>query len=212
MAIVHSLNPIQFTGRVGDLVGYCRNGKYFVRKRPRRSRKKPTPLQLEQRARFIIIVQFLKSLKPLFTAMQPRHHWILDGLNRIRTYNYRYAITGSHPQFRIDYSSVMLSLGPLPNEETVSLDSPAPGRLMLKWNTGGYLVRCSHKDRVFGVAYCPSLRRWAFSLGVNARRDGFCKIEAPEFSGKKVHAWISFVTLLGTTSDSKYVGEVVVCR
>lgn len=210
MAFTQKGLPVLFTGRVGDIVGYQLNGKYYIRKRPRRSGKKPTAQQLQQRVKFMLIVQFLKSLKPLFTVMEPRSHWITPWLGRIRAYNYRYAIVGTETGFQIDYAKVMLSFGSLRGQVIETIGSPGPGRLLLTWQGRSGTWGMHGKDRMFAMVYCPLLRRWSFSLGVNTRSDGSCTLNIPEFSGKTIHVWTSFAAKEGGwVSDSLYAGEIV---
>jgi hypothetical protein len=200
-------------GTFGDLVGYMMNGKYYIRKRPGPRKTKPTPAQIAQQAKFRLVSTFLKSLKPLFQGMSPRHSWPTALLNKAHSYTYRHAVTGTYPDYRIQYANVVLTFGPLSNAQELSCASPAPGRLVFCWKDNSRTKFAGTRDRAFIMVYCESLQQWAFSLGLTKRSDGYCELKVPAFRGRTVHAWISFASTDGyiplndPVSNSAYAGE-----
>jgi len=55
------------SGKVGTVVGANWRGKNIIRAIPRKSGKKPSPLQVEQRSKFKLMSNFLQPFNALFS-------------------------------------------------------------------------------------------------------------------------------------------------
>ncbi|HVY73880.1 MAG TPA: DUF6266 family protein [Puia sp.] len=200
------LGPV--SGRLGNLVFMIRDGKTYARIRSRRKVAASTEKQAAQQRKFSLMMRFLQPLTPLLKQLPRSSCPRMTTFNHLFSWNVRQAITGSFPEFRIDYSKVLLSRGILPSAETMAA-SPAPGKISLMWkdNSGGGMAKSS--DRVFVAAYCEALDQWVWSLENTTRSAGLCSLDAAAVSGHSAQVYIGFLAAAGKpVSGSSYIGEV----
>jgi hypothetical protein len=132
----------------------------------------------------------------------------MTGFNKAFSYNVKNAITGIHPELKIDYSMVLLSRGDLPN-----VGSPAvmvsEGKLMFTWTDNSGKGQAHGSDKAFVAAYCEDLNNWKAMMDVALRSDGSCGFDLNDFAGKTVHTYIGFISEDGkNVADSLYTGLV----
>lgn len=133
------------SGKVGTVVGAQWRGKNIIRSLPRKSAKKPTILQLNQRSKFRLVSNFLQPLNPLLSHYFGSDQGLKSRVNLGLAYHLNEAIDnpkGQGGSFTIIYEKVVLSKGILPSVvmEKVSIDN---GAITLAWtnNAGGSLAK-----------------------------------------------------------------------
>src|SRR5690242_13595894 len=105
-----------FVGTAGNVCGYMRNGKNFVRSRRRKSTSPMTGARLAQQQKLKVCNEFTKPFcgTGFFNKTFPAYGHSGTGFNRVTSAIMSLAITGTYPDTAIDYTQVLISQGPLP--------------------------------------------------------------------------------------------------
>jgi hypothetical protein len=199
-----------FKGILGTAVGSKWKGKSVVKSRPPRKRTKPsTELQLQQQAKFALIIAFLKPIRTLLNLTYKKSAAAdMSGHNMAFSKN-KDAVTGVFPDFVIDYAKVLLSEGSLLNVDEPTAASTAAGKLVFTWTDNSDGENELISDMAFVGAYNEEKKRWILKQQVAARNAGTFTLDVPTFSGKPVQTYIGFMSAdRKKISDSQYTGVV----
>jgi hypothetical protein len=207
-----------FNGLVGTVVGAVVNDTPTMRIRPKKSKKEPGQSQLDQRFIFALMMTLLKKagefiklgIVPIGKKLSPMNTAMRINLDR--------AITGVSPDFKIDYSKIVLStMKDLDFVKYGPLVAVAGGRITVAWDTnyGEYLsaqeklIRDTDTARIF---FYSETTDSSLKAGYTAARStGSVSIRVPFDEGDKVHVWCFFVSKDEQVhSASKYLGSVIV--
>jgi hypothetical protein len=197
-----------FSGKVGNLVFSSWKGIPVIRSKPVRKNNNVSILQEHQRARFRMLIQFLRPLTDLLNQTFQKSAVGMSCVNKAFSEN-KLAITGDYPSFVIDYSKIILSKGRLPLGEPPTLVSPETGRLLLAWRTGDGINQLLTAGSAFIAAYCEEFNRWIF--GQNVILDGVNSfmLDVTPFQGKQVHSYIGFISGgRKKFGESRYMGQI----
>ena len=199
-----------FSGKLGNVVGSNWRHIDYLRSLPKPSSKPATPLQLAQRAKFALAVSFLSTIKDVLNigfgdAKRGRN----TGYNEAVSSMLGKAITGSYPDFEIDYEKVEISRGSLLGLIGLSMAESAPMEITISWQDFSNRFNAFDDDDVIAVLYNESKQLFMVYEEVQ-RQDSAINIILPEiFSGDEVVAWVFLVKRDGdTTSDSQYAGSL----
>src|SRR5512140_2993307 len=154
-----------FSGKVGNVVGGSWRGVDYIRCLPRRDKKAPTPKQLAQRAKFRLTVDFTTCLNPLFAVSFNSYANGKTAMNCAISYTLKNAITGSFPDFKIAYASVLVSHGELPNATEPVVNTSSGGRLRFSWADNSEVGIAKATDKVILVAYCEAINKSIYITG-----------------------------------------------
>lgn len=199
-----------FNGILGNAVGSKWKGKSVIKSRPPRKRTTPaTELQLQQQAKFALIIAFLKPIRTLLnlTYKKPAGG-DMSGHNMAFSVN-KDAITGVFPDFAIDYTKVLLSGGSLLNADKLTAASTAAGQLVFTWTDNSDGENELISDMAFVAAYNEEAKRWVQKQRIATRNAGTCTLDVSAYSGKPVQTYIGFMSAdRKKISDSQYTGVV----
>ncbi len=115
MAILYGGINGPFSGKVGTVVGYKWKNKAVMRGLPSTRRGSPSPLQIQQHAKFRLMNAFLNPLTKFLNITYNNLAVKCQVYNKAFSYNVKNAIGGIYPEFMIDYPMVLVSRGDLPN-------------------------------------------------------------------------------------------------
>ena len=207
-----------FSGTIGSTVGASWRQIDYMRSLPRPSKKPATPRQLAQRAKFALAVSFLQPMKWLLNIgfndrMKGRSTGYNQGLQLFITE----AITGSYPDYEIDFSKVSVSRGGMDKLTGVTLATEAPSTLTLAWmdlsvepedaeeEVGSY-----HDDRIVVLIYNRTENLFTTSRTATRQDEGL-QLELPAiFAGHEFHVWVFARHREGARlSSSQYAGTIV---
>jgi hypothetical protein len=198
-----------FNGKVGTVVGSTWKGIDVMRSRPKGRKSKFSDSQLDQQARFALMIKFLQPLTDFLTVTYKKSVVKMTGFNKVFSDNIRNAITGVYPALTVDYPKVQLSSGKLPNGGSPAAVSTAAGKLTFNWTDNSTPTLGLSSDLAFVAAYSSDLDHWIFSISTVARNAATLTLDAAAFSGKPVQTWIGFVSADGNkASNSLYTGVV----
>jgi len=103
-----------FSGKVGTVTGENWNGIDYMRSNESGRKDAKSTAQLDQRARFLTVTQFLRPLKEFLRIGFKNRAVGLSAFNAAISCNLEHALTGIFPDYRIDYSWARISQGKLP--------------------------------------------------------------------------------------------------
>ena len=199
-----------FNGKVGPVVGSTWKGISTMRANPKGRRSSFSPAQLEQQARFALMITFLQPLSNLMNLTYKKAAIRMSGFNKVFSENVKNAIAGIYPAFTIDYPKVVLSRGVVPNVNSPVAASTVAGKLVFTWtdNTGSADLALS-SDIVFVAAYNEAMNQWNYLSSAAARNAGTFTLDLTQFSGKPVHTYIGIISAdRNRTGPSIYTGLV----
>jgi hypothetical protein len=200
-----------FRGKVGSIVGSTWKGVEVVRSKPAARKGNFSADQLQQQAKFSLMIKFLRPLSPLLNQAYGATAVQMTGINKAFAYNIMNAVAGVYPAFTINYPKIQLGQGNLTEAELPAASSAAAGKLSINWTDNSGNGSAQAADIAFIAIYCEDLNRWFYKQNAAARSDGAVALDVPAFSGKKVQTYLGFVSAKGKqVSTGLFAGEVSV--
>ena len=201
-----------FSGKVGAVIGVNWRGIDFMRSKPASVSNPKSQGQLDHRAKFTAIVQFLKPLTPFLLIGFDSQAVRMSAFNAAVGYNYHHALMGTYPDFTINYSRVLVSCGTLMGALDPKVASTTTGQVNFTWENNSNGITGKANDMVLLVVYNTG-RQLAVTLeGGNNRESGRQAITLPSsFKGDEVQCYIAFENPRDSlVSESQYLGSIVV--
>lgn len=201
-----------FSGKVGTVIGFTRNGISYIRGLMTSHTDANTPAQQEQRTKFSLVIKFLRPLLSLIRAGFKTAGSNLSGFNAAVSYTLENAIKGIYPALEIDYTKVLICRGNLPGAMNANAASTVAGKIDFTWEDNSWDLGAHATDLVVLVAYCPSLGKSVTAIGDATRVLGTQIVTLPEvFSGLEVQTYIGFCNAAQTEfSNGEFLKMVAV--
>jgi hypothetical protein len=207
--MARQINLFNFTGKLGNVVGYSYKGKYCLRSRPVRKSKTVSLVQLIQKEKFAIAGKFVRSLSPLLAYSIPDPKKMTQS-NFVMSHTLKNAMYGNYPDFHIDYSQVPVCYGNLQPAQAEQVVCKS-GNLIFTWNDDIFQNNASPYDRVILAAYCEDLNQCFYSTNSTVRQTGIAPLAVKPFKNHEVHTWMAFKSEDGKSiSRSTYTGALFV--
>jgi hypothetical protein len=200
------------SGKVGNVVGGSWKGIDYLRILPASVANPRTPAQMDQRSKFITVINFLQPIKDFIRVGFKNYAVKMTQFNSAMSYNVKNAITGEYPDYTIDYTKALVSRGGLAPALNGTASSTVAGLVSFEWDDNSGDGNAQSSDKALLVVHNPAKNEAVFILdGVN-RVTGVQEVTVPDnYSGDTVHAYIGFISEDGASvSNSKYVGAVQV--
>ncbi len=199
-----------FSGKVGTVIGGTWKGIDYMRSKSNRRSFAPSQKQLEQQAKFALMMRFLQPLTALLRITFNSFAVKQTGMNSAFSYNIENAIAGTYPNYTIAYENVLVGRGDLPNVLGPAVTSGAGSVLTFSWTDNSGVGDAQPTDEALLVAYCPDLKQSIFAGG-GTRSALTGDLNLLSFAGKVVETYITFVSEdLKSASTSIFTGEVTV--
>lgn len=199
-----------FEGTVGTVVGSNWRGVEYMRSKPKKRTGAPSDAQIEQQAKFKLASTFTQSMNDLLTLGFKDFATKMTGTNYALSGIIQNAIIGTYPEFKIDYSKVLISRGNLPKAKSPVVTAEANSIIKFTWENNAGKKASKANDQAILVAYCPELLEADYVFGP-ARDAGTGTLDVVEFKGKVVHTWLMFMSANGKLmATSVYTGEVTI--
>ena len=200
------------SGKLGQFVFGSWKGTPYVRSMPEKVANPRTAAQLAQRAKFAEILKFLKPLTVFLRVGFKSKTANMTAFNAAWSYNYKHTLTGTYPDYIIDYSKALVSLGKLPGALNPTITSTIPGEIEFRWQDNSIDYDASGNDKVMLVVYNPEKQEAVTVIGGHTRKSGSQAITLPStFMGNEVQCYIGFQNAGETVvSDSRFVGSLMV--
>ncbi|WP_316735756.1 DUF6266 family protein [Pedobacter aquatilis] len=200
-----------FTGKVGNIVGYKRKGKFYIKAAPRPRKNAPTPMQLIQREKFALANQFLKMIRPLVRIGfggddETRHKWwAIAVANCLKN-----VVQDSSSALEIDYENICFSKGKL-GKPIVKNIQPVEGQhLTLNWFVDDSYEDCRPDEQLVLLICNPEMGQAMYNLDVAKRIDGQAAFSLPlHFKDTEVYVHAAFFAVdESAVSDSTFIGLI----
>jgi hypothetical protein len=205
------LGPV--SGTIGTVVGGSWKGISYLRSQSTSSRTSFSVPQLEQQAKFSLTMKFLQTRTPLLTVSFKDYAVKMSGFNNAMRYTLLNGITGTYPTFDINYSSVLVSRGDLPNASSPAASSTASGTVDFNWTDNSGMGKAQPTDTSILVVYAPDRNQCIYTTVGAARSTGSASLSVPAFNGLNVETYIGFLSADGkNVASSIYTGQVTVAN
>jgi hypothetical protein len=199
-----------FKGKVGTVIGGKWKGIDYMRHKGPSTRKNNSPGQLVQQLKFALATDLVSYMSDLFKITYKSYEQQMTARNKAVSGIVTDAITGTYPDFAIDYSKVLISRGKLQTESNPSA-TVTTGILTWQWKYNGRQTGANGKDRSIVVAWCPFFNHCLYVVYGPNRESNTATLDVVPFMGQTIHTWLSFITEDGSRiSNSIYTGELVV--
>ena len=201
-----------FNGKVGAVIGSHWKGKAVMRGKSTAKRAKSSTFQLIQQAKFTLMVNFLQAIVDFLNISYKKAAIQMSGFNKAISANIQFAISGTYPDFTVDYPKVQLSKGSLPIVVAPTAVSTVAGKLTFSWPDNSDIAQGAlSSDIVYVAAYNEDQKHWILKTAAAARNAGTLILDVTGYSGKPLQTYIGLRSADGKkTSASVYTGVVTV--
>jgi hypothetical protein len=198
-----------FSGKVGTVVGGRWKNIDYIRAKPISVANPRTEGQVNQRNRFTIALEYLQ---PNLGFIQKGYKAYAVGkteFNAGMSYVLNNGITGTAPNFSVDYSLALLSRGSLPGVLNGATDLATAGQVTFSWDDNSTGVNANPTDQAMVLVYNPSKKESIAILDGADRATGTQVVTIPDgYAGDTVELFMAFVTPNGNqVSNSVYLGS-----
>jgi hypothetical protein len=198
-----------FSGKVGSIIGANWRDIHYMRGLPKKRTKPFTEAQLAQQQRFGLMGQFLMPLKGVLEiGLSNMDDSTATLFNRAMALNLP-AVTGTYPDFTIDYASVQLSKGRLDPPRGVAA-AAASGAVTVSWNpAANRLAGGNGDDDIYVLLYDREQGLFYTSDEIATRSAGQVEIPLDEdTAGHTGEVWLFAVSRYGQLiSNTVYGGS-----
>lgn len=199
MAIFHSSTFGSISGKHGSAVAVTRkDGISYIRaySKPHNPR---TEKQQAHRAKFALSSKALVPFNPIFKETIG----ITNGISTARSYAFKNAIVGEHPNLMIDYKKIMFSFGTLEKLHGASF-AQNEDIVSIKWNFNKAL-NCHADDKVNIIVYNKNTNQSLHIKSIAKRSDKKANVEIDEsWTDNDLHIW-AYMRNEDKISDSVHV-------
>ena len=203
-----------FSNKTGAVIGAYWRTLNVMRGLPRKSGKAATQEQLDQQAKFKLVVTLLSKAKSVINRGYNSSGRVATSMNMAVSENLANAIMGVSPFFSIDYPTVTFSKGSLDVASDVTLEGIATAKVDFNWAYSGEIGETiSPTDEATLVVYNPAKGRFVNLEAAALRSElGFALQMPASYVGDTIHAYVIFFSQTNKkkASDTVYAGQVVV--
>lgn len=201
-----------FSGKVGNIVGGTWKGIDYMRIKPANVSNPKTQGQLDQRSKFSTVLRFLQPLTDFLKVGFKLYAIKMTQFNSAMSYNLNNAITGTYPNFTIDYTKALVSRGSLVGAAGAAVASSSAGVVEFTWSDNTGSGNALGTDKALLVVYNATKGYAVYDTAGASRATQSQNLVVPsDFSGDTVQAFIGFVSEDGKeVANSVHIGSVTV--
>ena len=200
------------SGKIGNVVGGSWKGIDYLRIMPASVANPQTPAQMDQRSKFITVLNFLQYLTVFLRVSFKLYAVKMTQFNYAMSYHLKNAITGTYPDYLINWSNVLISKGPLTKAVGTALSSPLAAQAVITWYDNSGVGDALATDKTLVVISDENNKESVYDIGGAVRSAGTITIDLPTYySGDEMHAYLGFISEAGpAVADSVYVGTATI--
>ena len=197
------------SGKVGNVIGGNWKGIDYIRIKPSEVSNPRTEGQVSQRNKFTATLEFLQPnldfIKIGFKGFTNQR----SEFNAAMSYNLLNAITGTAPNYEVDYPNALVSRGNLATALNGSNDFTTPGQVDFSWDDNSNYGNANADDKSMLLVYNPDKSLSSFILQGADRSVGSQSVIIPDnFAGDTVQVYMAFISSDGEkVSNSVYLGS-----
>lgn len=199
-----------FSGKVGTVVGANWRGMDIIRSLPKKSSRIPTEEQLSQRLKFALVASFLAPLQPILSAFFGQAQNERSRRNLATSYHLKEAITGTFPNFTMDFTKVIVTKGDLLGPQNLVATPAAGAQVAFAWEDNSGQGNSVTTDGLLIVVYNPERSLYETRQMAATRTALSYNLDLPDsWATETVHVWVSMTSADGKkAANSFYVGAV----
>ncbi len=200
-----------FSGKVGTVIGGSWKGISYMRSIPQSVKNPRSEGQVSQRTKFTVALDFLKPVTGLIQVGFKLYAQKQTAFNAAMSYTLNNAITGTSPNFSIDYSKALVSRGSLPGARNGQATS-ASGVVSFAWDDNSSIGTATQTDKALLAVLNTTRGEAMIETAGNQRSAGSEDIAVPaDWVGEDVEVFIGFISEdAKSVSSSVYLGTVTV--
>ena len=196
------------SGKVGNVIGGSWKGIDYLRIKPSSVANPRTPGQVNQRNKFSATIEFLQPNKDFLNVGYKAFAIKKTSFNAAMSYTLGNAITGTAPNFTVDYASALLSKGNLSTPLNGSVDLATANQVTFNWDDNSSEGNADTTDKSMVLAYNPSKKESIYILDGATRSVASQLLTLPtSYSGDTIQLFMAFVSENGVVSNSVYLGS-----
>jgi len=197
-----------FSGKVGNVIGGNWKGIDYMRVKPASVANPQTEGQVDQRSKFSTVLKFLQPMKDYVKIGFKGYANKMTQFNSAMSYNLKNAITGSYPNFTIDYANALISRGSLAGVLNGAIQSASAGSVAFSWDDNSSDGNALATDKSMLLIYNKDKDEAIFITDGATRSSGSQTLTVPDnYSGDLLQCFISFISEDGVSiANSKYIG------
>lgn len=212
MAIVQ--NPItgRTTGKFSTAVFSKQFGKNTMRSKPLEVKNPRTLAQREQRQKFSLMVELARKF---LSFIRISFNQVAVGMSEFNSFmqnNISEVISGSFPDYAIDYDKLIVSKGTLTGAIDGAASAVAGNTVTINWTDNSGVGDASADDKALVLILNPNSPNVVYDTTLKTRADLTEDLVVPEdWVGDEVHVYLSFMNETGyKVADSSYVDAVTI--
>ena len=192
----------KISGKHGTAVAALRKDGTNILKVLRIASNPDTLGQKNQRGKFGFVVRELNCMRQIFTITFDGQY----GINRAVSKAMKTALTGEYPDFKLDYSKLIISEGTLNKTAQVRLEQVGGSTVKIDWNAEELLGR-NPAEIVNLVFLNQTSKSVILKQNVALSGAGSAQVDLPvDWMDKELHSWIYFTSPNGILySTSQYI-------
>ena len=200
-----------FSGKVGTVIGGNWKGIDYMRSKGVNGNKNPTLPQLTQQLKFKLCINFVQTMAGLVAISFKPSAVQKTGINSALSYTLQNTVLGVNPLFTINYPSVLVSRGDLPNALGPSVVMGAGSQLTYSWTDNSGVGNAAPNDKAILAIFCAAFNQCIYTT-IGADRNAITDtINLTKFAGQVVETYIGFISANGkSVATSIYTGQVTV--
>lgn len=200
-----------FSGKVGTVVGGSWKGISYMRGRAQSIKNPRTEAQMEQRSKFALTLEFLKPITAYVRTGYKTYAHRQTEFNAAMSYICLNAITGTYPDYALDFSLALVSRGGLATAKNAACTA-AGGKITVTWTDNSGEGNALATDLAMPLAFNKDKGEAVFNTAAATRDITTVELNLPaDWIGDKIETYIGFVSADGKqVANSVYLGEKTV--
>ncbi|MCF1420308.1 DUF6266 family protein [Mangrovimonas futianensis] len=197
------------SGKVGNVVGASWKGIDYLRIKPASVANPRTEGQVNQRTKFTVTLEYLQPNLGFIQKGYKAYAVQKTEFNAAMSYILNNAITGTAPNFTVDYSLALLSRGSLSGALNPTTDLSVAGQVTFSWDDNSAEGNANATDKAMILVYNPVKKESMYMVDGAERTVGSQVITIPNtYAGDTVELFMAFITADGSqVSNSVYLGS-----
>ena len=199
-----------FSGKVGTVIGSSWKGISYMRGQAQHVKNPRSAGQLNQRSKFNLALNFLQPNVPYIRIGYKSQAVKQTEFNAAMSYIVKNAITGTYPNYALDYTKVMVSKGGLTQVTDAAASWAAEtSKLTITWTDNSGVGTALATDKAMPFVYNKDKNETIYNTEGATRTTHTMDITVPSnWMRDKVEVYLGMVSEDGTlVADSIYLGE-----
>ena len=200
-----------FSGKVGTVIGSSWKGISYMRGQAQHVKNPRSAGQLNQRSKFSLALSFLQPVVPYIRIGYKSQAAKQTEFNAAMSYTIKNAITGSYPNYALDYTKIVVSKGGLTQVTgaTATWDNNR-NEVKIDWTDNSGVGNALATDKAMPFIYNKAKGETIYDTAGATRATHTQSLTVPnDWEGDKVEVYLGMVSEDGKeVADSIYLGEV----